>query len=110
MVDITADTIQANTDAFKKILSGLMNSPTLMEVYKEQFIIPRREALKQIIEKGIKRGEINDNINIDHLIDIIGGSYFYSIIINDEPITTEVWVERIKPIILNGIAPEKRKN
>src|SRR5690625_5248100 len=96
MVDITADTIQANTDAFKKILSGLMNSPTLMEVYKEQFIIPRREALKQIIEKGIKRGEINDNINIDHLIDIIGGSYFYSIIINDEPITTEVWVERIK--------------
>src|SRR5690625_7775296 len=83
MMKLTYEPVQSNSNAFKKIFSGLIDSPTLMEVYKEQFIIPRREALKSIIEKGIKRGEIKDDINIDYLIDIIAGSYFYTIIINE---------------------------
>lgn len=107
MVEVVDGATQSSSAAFKKILAGLMESPTLMEVYKEQFILPRRHALKQIIEKGIERDQIRKDVNIDHLIDIVGGSYFYTILINDEPLTVDAWLERIKPIIMNGITPRE---
>ncbi|MFT9816080.1 TetR/AcrR family transcriptional regulator [Lysinibacillus sp. NPDC056185] len=107
MVDVANDAAISSPHTLKKIVSGMIENPALMEVYKEQFIIPRRKVLIEIIEKGIERGEIDRDINIDHLIDIIGGSYFYTILINDEQISADAWIERIKPIIVNGIAPKK---
>lgn len=107
MVEVANDAANSSASAFRKLLAGLMQTPALMDIYKEQFILPRRNVLKQIIEKGIARGQIKADINIDHLIDIIGGSYFYTVIINDEPISADAWLERIQPIIMHGIAPEE---
>lgn len=106
MVKVAEDATQSSTTAFKKILAGLMESPVLMDIYKEQFIVPRRNALKQIIEKGIEQGQIRKDVQIDHLIDVIGGSYFYTILMNDEPMSAEIWLARIKPIIMEGISPD----
>lgn len=107
MVDVANDATNSSSRTLKKILSGIIENPALMNIYKEQFIIPRRKVLGQIIEKGIKRGEIDRDITIDHLIDNVGGSYFYTVLINDEQISADVWLERIKPIIMNGIAPKR---
>lgn len=107
MVEVADDATQSSTVAFKKILAGLMENPMLMNIYKEQFVFPRRNALKQIIEKGIVRGQIRKDVQIDHLIDIIGGSYFYTILMNDEPISADIWLARIKPIIMEGISPNQ---
>ena len=106
MIGVANDATQSPA-AFKKILAGLMESPALLNVYKKQFIVPRRNALKQIIEKGIDRGQIRKDIDIDPLIDIVGGSYFYTVLMNDKPVTVDDWLERIKPIIMDGIAPNE---
>ncbi len=107
MAEVANDAAQSSTAAFKRILAGLMENPALMAIYKEQFILPRRKALKQIIEKGIARRQIREDINIDNLIDMVGGSYFYTILINDAPISADIWLEKMKPILTDGITPRK---
>lgn len=106
MVEVTNEATKSS-DSFKRLLTGLVDSPALMEVYKEQFILPRREALRKIIEKGIERGEIHQDTNGDILIDIVVGSYFYNVLMNDAQASIQSWLEKIKPIILGGIGPKE---
>lgn len=106
MVEV-ATNVTRSTTAFKRILASLVESPALMNVYKNQFILPRRDALKQIIEKGIKLGQIREDIQIDSLIDIVAGSYFYTVMVNDDQISAREWLRKIKPIIMEGIAPKE---
>lgn len=105
MADVADQASGSSVQAMRKVLAGLMGSPALMDVYKAQFVNPRRNVLTQIIKKGVTRGEIRQDIDIDNLINIVGGSYFYTILMNETPPSTEEWLKHITPIMLEGIAP-----
>lgn len=109
LVFVTDDATNTSTITMSKLFAGLIDSPELMEVYKEQFILPRRQALKQIIEKGKERGEIRHDVNPDHLIDIIGGTFLYNTFINNEPLSVDSSFKKMMPIIMKGITPSTNK-
>lgn len=106
MLKVANDAAQSSPTVLKRLMAGLLESPVLMNIYKEKFIRPRREVLNHIIKRGIEAGQIRPDVNIEHLIDIISGSYMYNLFINDESIHVHEWLEKIKPIMRNGITPE----
>jgi|SRR5690625_1359659 len=110
MVKVANDVALSSPTVLKRLMAGLLESPLLMEIYKEKFILPRRKVLNHIIERGIEKGQIRPDINIEYLIDIIGGSYLYNLLINDEQVNVHEWLKEIKPIIKTGITPNQNKH
>lgn len=104
---VNSMTDNAPIDAIKKVIAGLMESPVLMEVYKEQFIYPRYQVLREILEKGMARGELRTDIDVTHVIQLIGGSYLYSMILMDHSMSIDDWLTQIKPMILDGLGPRE---
>lgn len=99
-------TTTTTSNAVKKVLAGFIDSPALMEVYQEQFVKPRYQVLSEILKKGIARGELRPDINVTHVIQIIGGSYFYSLLMMDGSLSIDDWLAKIKPIIMHGIGAD----
>ncbi|HLR04017.1 MAG TPA: TetR/AcrR family transcriptional regulator [Virgibacillus sp.] len=102
---ITSFTDNAPFSAIKKVTAGLMEYPALMDVYREQFINPRYQVLHDILEKGIQRGELREDIDVTGVIQVVGGSYFYTFFLMDTPLSIDDWLAKIKPIIMQGVAP-----
>ncbi len=88
-----------------KILVGIIDNPQLMEVYRKHYIAPQRQGFVVILERGKKRGEIYEDIDIDFAIDMIVGTYFYSVMLNPEEFSSEAWTQKVVSYLLNGIAP-----
>ncbi|TXS01276.1 TetR family transcriptional regulator [Bacillus sp. SH7-1] len=56
----------------------------LAEEYRTRYFQPRRLQAKQLLEKGIKRGELKENLDIDLSIDLIYGPIFYRLLVTGE--------------------------
>jgi hypothetical protein len=41
-----------------------------LEMFRQRFLIPRREAAKAVIEQGIKSGEFDNRLNPELAMDI----------------------------------------
>lgn len=104
---ITSLTDNASFSAIKKVIAGLMESPALMDVYREQFIEPRYQVLHDILYKGIERGELRADIDVTNVIQVVGGSYFYTFFLMESPLSIDDWLAKVKPIIMQGLAPER---
>jgi AcrR family transcriptional regulator len=58
----------------------------LAETYRAIYFKPRRSISKQILERGISRGELGKDVNIELSIDLIWGPLFYRLLITGEVI------------------------
>lgn len=56
----------------------------LAEEYRARYFHPRRLQAKQLLEKGIKRGELKENLDVDLSIDLIYGPIFYRLLVTGE--------------------------
>ncbi len=56
----------------------------LAEEYRTRYFQPRRLQAKQLLEKGIKRGELKENLDVDLSIDLIYGPIFYRLLVTGE--------------------------
>ncbi|AHZ51471.1 TetR family transcriptional regulator [Bacillus thuringiensis serovar kurstaki str. YBT-1520] len=45
---------------------------------------PRRLQAKQLLERGIQRGELKENLDIELSIDLIYGPIFYRLLVTGE--------------------------
>ncbi|WP_141525141.1 TetR/AcrR family transcriptional regulator [Bacillus cereus] len=56
----------------------------LAEEYRARYFQPRRLQAKQLLEKGIKRGELKENLDVELSIDLIYGPIFYRLLVTSE--------------------------
>ncbi|MBL4935551.1 TetR/AcrR family transcriptional regulator [Clostridium sp. YIM B02515] len=74
----------------------------LAEIYRKAYFTPRREISKQILERGISRGELRKDLNIGACIDLIWGPIFYRLLITGEVID-ETFIKEIVDYAFKGI-------
>jgi AcrR family transcriptional regulator len=60
----------------------------LAEEYRVRYFYPRRLDSRHILERGVKRGELRKNLNIELAIDLIYGPLFYRLLITGETLDT----------------------
>lgn len=56
----------------------------LADIYRKAYFKPRRVISKQILERGILRGELRKDLNMELSIDLIWGPVFYRLLITGE--------------------------
>lgn len=87
-----------------RLVSAALTNPDLRPIFMNAVFNPRRAAARMIIERGIARGELRDNLDIDLTLDSIAGPMLYSVIFNEgESIRSPGFPERLVDQLMRGI-------
>lgn len=85
------------------LIGGGQTDPELIEAFRENWLTPRRRAGGQVIRKGMERGELKANIDIDVMIDALYSPLFYRLLLKHAPLT-EPFVDALVDAVMQGLA------
>ncbi|NEZ44811.1 TetR/AcrR family transcriptional regulator [Paenibacillus alvei] len=74
----------------------------LAEAYRARFFRPRRLEARGILEKGVLRGELKKNLDIDICIDLLYGPIFYRLLVTGDTLD-ESYVQSLVANAFEGI-------
>jgi AcrR family transcriptional regulator len=88
--------------AFRSIIAEVQGNEFAMTQLRDEFMPERRKMLREILERGIKRKELNKEIDINIIIDQITGFNWYRLLTNQITEKNRV-IEKYIFSLLNGI-------
>src|SRR5262245_32082634 len=91
--------------AMQALVSEIATTPELERAYREQVVIPRREQLRPVIERGIERGELRPEADVHAVHELLVGPLFYRLLFSGDPIDQEAG-SRLVDTILDAFAPD----
>jgi len=71
-------------------------------LFRERFLKPRREAVGVIFDRGVRRGEIDQNLDRELVLDLIYGPALYRMMVGHAPLDRNV-AERIISTLFGGV-------
>ncbi len=74
----------------------------LAETYRTIYFKPRRLDSRYILERGISRGELKEDLDIELVIDLIFGPLFYRLLITGDEVD-EAFIKSIINYVFEGI-------
>jgi len=83
------------------LLGGGQSDPELLEAFREGFLWPRRQEAYKTLRRGIERGELPRNLDLDLVLDILYGSIYMRFLIRHAELS-ESYVERVCRMVLDG--------
>lgn len=91
----------------KQLLGEGQFDSGLADAYRDRYFRPRRLEARRLLEKGVQRGELKKNIDIDICIDLIYGPIFYRLLVTGEPLD-ESYVQQLIVNAFEGIRTIKQ--
>lgn len=80
--------------------------PKVGVAFREQFIKSRRETVRIILQRGIERGEIRENVNMELAIDTFYAPVWYRLLLKHAPLDEE-FTEEVVNLLMQGLVREK---
>jgi AcrR family transcriptional regulator len=74
--------------------------PEFRQELQRVFVVPRRESLVAVLQRGVQRGELPAESNLDILADMIYGAKWYRFLLYPAPLDRE-FAEGLVQMILN---------
>ncbi|WP_051470073.1 TetR/AcrR family transcriptional regulator [Fischerella sp. PCC 9605] len=84
------------------LIGGGQTDPEMIEAFVANWLSPRRKDCTQVIKKGIQRGEIRSDIDIEAVIDALYSPLFYRLLLKHAPLTEE-FVDELINLIMPGL-------
>ncbi|GFR56488.1 TetR family transcriptional regulator [Bacillus sp. CN2] len=88
----------------KELIGAGQLDAKLAEEYRTRFFKPRRLQAKGLLEKGIQKGELRENLDIDVSIDLIYGPIFYRLLITGDEVN-DSYVHDLVMSAFKGVQP-----
>lgn len=89
------------------LIGAMAQKPELAHSIRERFLAGRRAALSEVLRRGVERGDLHRDLDLDLALDVLGGPLFYRLLVTGGPIDEQL-AEGIADLILRGFAPDKR--
>ena len=86
------------------LVGAMGQKPELAHTVRDAFLARRRAALRQVLERGIARGDLRADLDFELALDVLGGALFYRLLITGGPIDAQL-AEGVAELILRGFAP-----
>jgi AcrR family transcriptional regulator len=86
------------------ILAGGQSDKELISAFRERFLWPRRREAYATLGRGISRGELRSNIDMDLLLDALYGPIYMRFLIRHDDLSPE-FVDRLCSLVLAGTRP-----
>lgn len=94
------------TSSEGKIITALVGEGQfdagLAEAYRTRYFQPRRQEAKGILEKGIRRGQLQKTLDVGLGVDLLYGPIFYRLLVTGEPLDDD-YVRRLVASGFEGI-------
>jgi AcrR family transcriptional regulator len=85
------------------LVGGGQSDPELLEAFRERFLWPRRREAYKTLRRGIERGELPPNLNLDLVLDTLYGAIYMRFLIRHAELS-ESYVEMVCRMVLGGAA------
>ena len=87
------------------VIGAGQSDPDLLEAFRDRFLRPRREEAYRTLRRGIERGELPRNLDLDVVLDILYGAIYMRFLIRHDELT-EYYVEEVCRLVLTGAAAQ----
>jgi AcrR family transcriptional regulator len=61
------------------------HNPELLDLFRRRMITPRRAVLREVIERGIERGQLREGLDVERVTDLLFGSLFFAVLSDGKP-------------------------
>jgi len=86
------------------ILGGGQSDPDLIAAFRERFLWPRRQEAYATLRRGIARGELRKDVDMDLLLDSLYGPIYMRFLIKHDKLTPD-FVDGLCEVVLGGARP-----
>ena len=83
------------------LLGAGQSDPELLEAFRERFLRPRRQEAYKTLRRGIERGELPTNLDLDLVLDILYGAIYMRFLIRHDELS-ESYVREVCRLVLGG--------
>src|SRR3954451_6758420 len=94
------------------IVDEMSRNRELAAIARDRFLTRRRAALRAVFERGIERGDLRRDLDVEFALDVLAGPLFYRLLITGGPID-EGLAQAVVELISRGLsttAPPKTKD
>ena len=84
------------------LLAGGQSDPELIEAFRDRFLWPRRKQAYQTLRRGIDRGELPADCDLDLVLDSLYGPIYMRFLIRHHKLD-ESFADEICGLVLNGL-------
>ncbi|MBH0333438.1 TetR family transcriptional regulator [Brevibacillus brevis] len=79
----------------KELIGEGQLDPNLALEYRERFFQPRRMQAKELFEKGIQRGDLKENLDVELCIDLVYGPIFYRLLVTGDELNDSYMLDLV---------------
>lgn len=91
------------------LAAELPHNEQLARAFREDVLLPRRAAVREVLERGVRRGDLRADLDPDLVIDLLYGPLNYRLLVTGYD-ADEVFVADLVDAVLRGCAPPALKN
>jgi AcrR family transcriptional regulator len=84
------------------LIAGGQSDPELLRAFRKRFLLPRRQEAYQTLRRGIQRGELPPNLDLDLLLDSLYGPIYMRFLIG-HGLLNETFVDRLSKAVFCGV-------
>lgn len=99
-----------NAKPFGRVIGGLVaqaqNDPGFATLYRENFVGPRRAATRPLLLRGIERGEVAPDTDLDLALDLLYGPIYHRLLHGHAPLNDR-FVQQVVDAVVSVVAPAR---
>jgi AcrR family transcriptional regulator len=85
----------------RAVLAGGQSDPELIEEFRKRFLWPRRQDAYRTLRRGIERGELPRDLDLDLVLDTLYGAMYMRFLIRHTELS-QLYVEEVCRMVLEG--------
>ena len=89
-----------------KLIGAMADNPELARAVRDRFLAVRRSALSEVLRRGVERGDLRPDLDLELALDVLGGPLFYRLLVTGGPLDAQL-AEGVADLILRGFAPDE---
>jgi AcrR family transcriptional regulator len=92
-----------------ELIGAMADNPELARAVRDGFLAVRRSALSEVLRRGVERGDLRPDLDLELALDVLGGPLFYRLLITGGPLDEQL-AEGVADLILRGFAPDEPRH
>jgi hypothetical protein len=84
------------------LIAGGQSDPELIQAFRDRFLWPRRKQAYQTLQRGIDRGELPADSDLDLILDSLYGPIYLRFLIRHDKLD-ESFADEICGLVLKGL-------
>jgi AcrR family transcriptional regulator len=86
------------------VIGAGQSEPEMLEAFQNYYVEPRRREARELLKQAIENGEIRPDLNPDLILDILYGPLYFRLLIKSGPLTL-AFIDQVFEIVWPGLQP-----